>query len=225
MRSASARWTCKTCSSARLPNPSRSRFPHRCRDPSAVRLRRLPRRHSRLTRRLPHPDLRERLNTATFTIVGDSRHPPCAQRSSRTRGDRPENHAVHEDFGAVAAVVRVAEAEGVGELVQSRLLRYMRSRALRNERQRDLERGRLSTYRVSRVQGVWASARPAASDASSVRSMRLVLLGGSPMRWANTLAPSAESRRAFGTGPDDCVSSGAGACGSAERTLASRRKR
>ena len=33
------------------------------------------------------------------------------------------NHAVHEDFGAVAAVVRVAEAEGVGELVQSRLLR------------------------------------------------------------------------------------------------------
>ena len=33
------------------------------------------------------------------------------------------NHAVHEDFGAVAAVVRVAEAEaeGVGELVQSRL--------------------------------------------------------------------------------------------------------
>ena len=83
----------------------------------------------------------------------------------------------------------------------------MRSRTLRNERQRDLERGRLSTYRVSRVQGVWASARPAASDASSVRSMRLVLLGGSPRRWANTLAPSAESRRAFGTGPDDCVSS------------------
>jgi hypothetical protein len=30
------------------------------------------------------------------------------------------------------------------------------------------------------------------------------------MRWANTLAPSAESRRAFGTGPDDCVSSRAG---------------
>jgi hypothetical protein len=89
----------------------------------------------------------------------------------------------------------------------------MRSRTLRNERQRDLERGRLSTYRVSRVQGVWASARPAASDASSVRSMRLVLLGGSPRRWANTLAPSAESRRAFGTGPDDCVSSFAGAWG------------
>jgi hypothetical protein len=30
------------------------------------------------------------------------------------------------------------------------------------------------------------------------------------MRWANSLAPSAESRRAFGTGPDDCVSSWAG---------------
>jgi hypothetical protein len=99
----------------------------------------------------------------------------------------------------------------------------MRSRALRNERQRDLERGRLSTYRVSRVQGVWASARPAASDASSVRSMRLVLLGGSPRRWANTLAPSAESRRAFGTGPDDCVSSAAGVSSSSTETPAQSR--
>jgi hypothetical protein len=100
----------------------------------------------------------------------------------------------------------------------------MRSRTLRNERQRDLERGRLSTYRVSRVQGVWASARPAASDASSVRSMRLVLLGGSPRRWANTLAPSAESRRAFGTGPDDCVSSAAVVSSSAHDLLVSGRK-
>jgi hypothetical protein len=90
-----------------------------------------------------------------------------------------------------------------------------------HERQRDLERGRLSTYRVSRVQGVWASARPAASDASSVRSMRLVLLGGSPRRWANTLAPSAESRRAFGTSPDDCVSSAAGVCSVPVETPAS----
>jgi hypothetical protein len=40
------------------------------------------------------------------------------------------------------------------------------------------------------------------------------------MRWANSLAPSAESRRALGTGPDDCVSSGASASKAAIDTLA-----
>ena len=85
----------------------------------------------------------------------------------------------------------------------------MRSRALRKEHPRDLEGGRLSTHRVMRMQGVWASPAPAASDASPGVRCEGVWLGSPDTYWADTLALP-ESRCRASTGVDDCVSSKGG---------------
>jgi hypothetical protein len=190
MRSATARWTCKTCSSARLPSPSRSRFQHLCRDPSAVRLRRLPRRHSRLTRRIPHPDLRERLSTATFTILADSRHHDAPVLKPHTRQTGPENDRVDADFGLLAAALLVPETECVGDLVTSGYCVGCEARLLARSA---LEISGADVCRLTQsacMRGVWASARPAASDASSVRWMRAASCSeGRQCFGADTLAP------------------------------------
>ncbi len=96
----------------------------------------------------------------------------------------------------------------------------MRSPALRKERPRDLEGGRLSRCDVRRVQGVWASARSGASDASSVRWMRTSRARKSAHSWGGHARSLAESRREFDTCADDRVSSAASVRSLSSATLA-----